>query len=238
MIPRRVSRHVKEQNWFAVFLDLVVVVVGIFIALQVSQWHNDSEQRAERIYLLEKLAEDINNTLEEHKETIEAFDAVREDFTVLISMLSKKPTDDNAHERFFKAYNVIFNTYDTTFESPTFEYILNSGNLDYLGRIETQNQFLKLNSANLENNFQTEILNQLLAPIIVNVMAKIVVPEQVNDIQIGSSLNDVYEFPELLGHTVTIRNVAYIQRGQIDNIDTVLNNLLVAVNEELAMLQE
>jgi hypothetical protein len=34
MILRRFTEHVKQQNWFPVWLDLVVVVAGIYIGLQ------------------------------------------------------------------------------------------------------------------------------------------------------------------------------------------------------------
>ena len=39
MILRSVTKHVKEQNWFAVILDLVIVVFGVFIGIQVSNWN-------------------------------------------------------------------------------------------------------------------------------------------------------------------------------------------------------
>ena len=45
MILRRFMQHVKEQNWFAVGLDVIVVIVGIFLGLQVQAWY---EARAER----------------------------------------------------------------------------------------------------------------------------------------------------------------------------------------------
>ena len=38
MILRRISEHVKAQNWFAVGVDLVIVVVGVFIGIEVQQW--------------------------------------------------------------------------------------------------------------------------------------------------------------------------------------------------------
>ena len=41
MILRRFAQHVSDQNWFAVWLDLVVVVVGIFLGLQVAEWNDD-----------------------------------------------------------------------------------------------------------------------------------------------------------------------------------------------------
>ncbi|GAC27314.1 hypothetical protein [Brumicola pallidula] len=38
MILRRLSKHIKEQNWFAVVLDFLIVVLGVFMALQVQEW--------------------------------------------------------------------------------------------------------------------------------------------------------------------------------------------------------
>ena len=35
---RRITQHVKEQNWFAVALDFLIVVVGILIAFQITNW--------------------------------------------------------------------------------------------------------------------------------------------------------------------------------------------------------
>ncbi len=40
MILRRITEHVKAQNWFAVAIDFVIVVVGILIGIQVSNWNS------------------------------------------------------------------------------------------------------------------------------------------------------------------------------------------------------
>ncbi|MEM9014357.1 MAG: hypothetical protein AAGB02_04535 [Pseudomonadota bacterium] len=45
MILRRITEHVKAQNWFAVGLDFVIVVVGVFIGIQVANW-NEARQAA------------------------------------------------------------------------------------------------------------------------------------------------------------------------------------------------
>jgi hypothetical protein len=39
MLLRRISQHIKAQNWFAVFLDFFIVVVGVFIGIQVANWN-------------------------------------------------------------------------------------------------------------------------------------------------------------------------------------------------------
>ena len=53
MILRRITEHVKAQNWFAVGIDFVIVVVGVFIGIQVSNWNAERFERTqERDYLI------------------------------------------------------------------------------------------------------------------------------------------------------------------------------------------
>ncbi len=44
MVIRRIREHVAAQNWFAVGIDLAIVVLGVLIATQVNVWN---EQRIE-----------------------------------------------------------------------------------------------------------------------------------------------------------------------------------------------
>jgi hypothetical protein len=61
MILRSVTKHVKEQNWFAVFVDLLIVVVGVFIGIQVSNWNEEIAGKKQAGVLLNRLYEDLNN---------------------------------------------------------------------------------------------------------------------------------------------------------------------------------
>ena len=48
-------QHIKDQNWFAVGLDVIVVIAGIFLGMQVQQWYEgrqELEQEREILYLL------------------------------------------------------------------------------------------------------------------------------------------------------------------------------------------
>ena len=37
---RRITEHLKTQNWFSVGLDFVIVVFGVVIGIQVANWNN------------------------------------------------------------------------------------------------------------------------------------------------------------------------------------------------------
>ena len=50
---RSLTKHVKDQNWFAVGLDFFIVVFGVFVGLQVQQWALERQrQNSEGQYLM------------------------------------------------------------------------------------------------------------------------------------------------------------------------------------------
>lgn len=59
MILRRMSKHVKDQNWFAVTLDFFIVLLGILIAFQVTNWSESRQDRADEAIFLRDLHNDI-----------------------------------------------------------------------------------------------------------------------------------------------------------------------------------
>ena len=38
MILRKLAAAISDQNWFSVALEILIVVVGIFIGLQLDDW--------------------------------------------------------------------------------------------------------------------------------------------------------------------------------------------------------
>ena len=59
MLLRRITKHVTEQNWFAVFVDFFIVVVGVFIGIQVSNWNQLNIDRKDEAVLLQDLHADV-----------------------------------------------------------------------------------------------------------------------------------------------------------------------------------
>ena len=59
MILRRISEHVKTQNWFAVAIDFVIVVAGVFLGIQLGNWNEARKARVSERQLLESLHRDV-----------------------------------------------------------------------------------------------------------------------------------------------------------------------------------
>ena len=52
MILHRIINHLKSQHWTKVFIDLVIVVLGVFIGLQVNNWNQVHQERQRARQLL------------------------------------------------------------------------------------------------------------------------------------------------------------------------------------------
>ena len=59
MLLRSVIEHVKTQNWTAVVLDFVIVVVGILIAFQITEWNAARADRDREAEILEDMLADL-----------------------------------------------------------------------------------------------------------------------------------------------------------------------------------
>ncbi|PAP75440.1 hypothetical protein [Rubrivirga marina] len=73
----RLSKAVREQNWFAVGLEVAIVVLGVVIGFQVTAWGNERAARAQERELLRGLRSELaanvdhlDRVAEEHRRTI------------------------------------------------------------------------------------------------------------------------------------------------------------------------
>lgn len=65
MILRRLAQSLKEQNWTAICIEFVLLVLGVFLGIQVSNWNAVRVDRALEATYLSSLAEDIRSDIEE-----------------------------------------------------------------------------------------------------------------------------------------------------------------------------
>ena len=69
MLLRSITKHVREQNWFAVALDFFIVVAGILIAFQITEWNEGQSNKSLEKQYLDRLLTDLNGSLEDYRVT-------------------------------------------------------------------------------------------------------------------------------------------------------------------------
>lgn len=71
MILRRIANAIRRQDWFTVALEIVIVMIGIFLGLQVNAWNQARIDRAEEAVFLQALYQDVIELEKNSTELIE-----------------------------------------------------------------------------------------------------------------------------------------------------------------------
>ncbi len=59
MLLRRFTQSLRDQNWTAITIEFVLLVVGVFLGIQVSNWNTERETRQKSAIFTERLQEDL-----------------------------------------------------------------------------------------------------------------------------------------------------------------------------------
>jgi hypothetical protein len=60
MLLRSLTKHVRDQNWFAVALDFLIVVLGILLAFQITNWSEARQQNTQTEQAIESIEAELS----------------------------------------------------------------------------------------------------------------------------------------------------------------------------------
>ena len=78
MVIRRIREHVADHNWFAVAVDVGIVVVGVFLGTQVSNWNQDRQDRQQGHDYRLRLIDDLDANAEDMRDRRAYYSDVRD----------------------------------------------------------------------------------------------------------------------------------------------------------------
>lgn len=80
----RLAEAMRQQNWFAVALEILVVIIGVLVALQVDTWRTARSDSTREREQLEALKEDFASNRDRYAATIEVQERMQ---TLSVSLL-------------------------------------------------------------------------------------------------------------------------------------------------------
>lgn len=127
----RIVENLKSQNWIALWLELVVVVVGIILAFQVDRWY---ENRMSRAAVLDNLSGLTADFAANRNELLDASQRHLRSKRAIEKMLFHDPVTDDTltHEEFYRnmsdalegrSFSAVRRTYDSLIAAGLVEII-------------------------------------------------------------------------------------------------------------------
>jgi len=144
MILRRVVEHAKTQNWFAVTLDLLIVIVGVFIGIEAAGWNQDRQDRQEERRYYVQLLLDLRKDLDAFARAGERADRYDEDAQTVIDRLGGKAPPHVSAGRMAMAIQKAGWIYIPYGSRGTYNELVSTGNLRPAAQRQTQIRDRKL----------------------------------------------------------------------------------------------
>jgi hypothetical protein len=131
LILNRIAQGVRKQDWFTAILELVVLVIGIYIGLQVDDWASERKDRQSETVYLELLARDVAE-LQQQVEGQHAFEKDKVDVAARAYELLTSD-DPSAHQvELGELLTLLSGRRTLSLNSATYEQMVSSGHLQLI----------------------------------------------------------------------------------------------------------
>lgn len=167
MIIKRMARYIREHDWFAVLIEIVVVMVGLMLAFQLDGWVEQRGERQKEAEYVQRLISDVEIDVVAIQFAIDIA-SMRLRLADLLMEVSREPAVAiNRPVEFVGAINQAAYTYTPSLTSHTFEDLRSTGNMrllldqelkdalyDYYGYDQSQRQFRPLQFSTEHRHFE------------------------------------------------------------------------------------
>lgn len=214
MLLRSVTKHIKEQNWFAVALDFLIVVVGILIAFQITNW---SEARSDTRSLdtaLKLLRDEIKTNImtldTTEKQHLEIATAGKE-----LLQITREPNLDTIP--MILIGKVFVDGYSTDYSFSALNYVLNQAPFQ-----STQNSELRQSISQLPARYEDTLQDERIT---IRLLDERWVPYISQYVPVESFWNDVHKDNGLEEFLVSTDQLAHFDKSSIREFKKLASSL-------------
>lgn len=139
MLQRRIADHVRKQEWTAIAIDFVIVIVGVFVGIQAANWNQARTDQSRGRSYLERIHNDLEADLANFDDRIRFWEAVsrygRTGLKYADTGHMPKVTQWNLLLAYFQASQVA----EFWTRSTTFDELKSAGELNLIANLELRN---------------------------------------------------------------------------------------------------
>lgn len=132
MLLKRISQYIRNHDWFAVLVELVIIIIGLMMAFQLDRWREANVEHDLELVYIDHLIDDIESDLSDIEYGID-LQSMR---LMLINMLmdvAENPEKEIEYPvLFLGALDQAAYTYTPTLTNHTFENLRATGDLQLI----------------------------------------------------------------------------------------------------------
>lgn len=166
MILRRFAASMKKQDWTAISIELVIVVLGVFIGIRAQQWQLDwADRQLEHVYL-ERILSDIDLSIETNELNLARLERRSDGQALVVESLRHCVLPESKKDAFAAGVSDIAKVGPSVFALSTMDEMLAAGHFSLIGNSHIRDALNGLaRDAKYQANIFTAIYTQLAASV-------------------------------------------------------------------------
>ncbi|MEL6414625.1 MAG: hypothetical protein AAFQ15_06765 [Pseudomonadota bacterium] len=129
MLLRRITKHVKDQNWFAVGIDFFIVVIGVFFGIQIGNWNDARLDYLAYQKAYTRMVVEVQTNIAEIERALETASPILENFQNAIEDVRSCRIDPEARARIDEAIKALNKTIAPVFQNNAISQLTTSERL-------------------------------------------------------------------------------------------------------------
>ena len=162
MINRRITEQLRAHDWGTVVLELLVVVIGIFLGLQVNNWNEGRKEQAEGYYLLDLLHRQLVDEIRVDEEEIVSFTQRNTQIEHVAKLLHAESWTEEEFQQFKDQHVAVYYTFDELQRPPALKQLIELGKSDRVRSRPLQERLYELDADYETAISQSQLSNQFI----------------------------------------------------------------------------
>lgn len=143
LMLKRIAAYIRNHDWFAVVVEILVIMIGLMLALQLDRWREHREELDLEYVYIQRLANDIATDIPDIEYAIE-LQSMRRELVHLLMDVAENP--DAALEQpvlFLGAVDQAAYTYTPTLTNHTFENLRTTGDMRLIRSVAVKDKLFE-----------------------------------------------------------------------------------------------
>jgi hypothetical protein len=127
VILRRLAQNLREQNWTAIAIEFVLLVVGVYLGIQAQQWQSELEGRRLEQDYLQRMLNDVDLSIQTNELNITRLEGLAAGQALVVYSLGRCELPEAQRDAFADGLSDLAKVGPSVFVLSTVDEMLSAG---------------------------------------------------------------------------------------------------------------
>lgn len=144
MIIRRILDQLRKQEWSTALVELLIVVIGLFLGLQASNWNEDRKAQAEGYFYLDLLRRQLTDEIRTTEEITAFMSESNSQIRHVAALLYAESWTDEEFQQFKDQHWAVYASFGELHRPSALRQLVDTGKIDLVRSRQVQEKLFDL----------------------------------------------------------------------------------------------